>query len=400
MHRWRGLSSLIERVRPVLKPSDFVGPRGTHGNAFGGKMAAFACSSCGEQVADAGALWICHACGEYRSPKCAARPKQSCSACGAKDADLNQPTATKAERGASLVKDGKKSISVSRLAVHCVAQDAQKAFLEGNKTGSAALHEYALRCYNWIGCAAPEHFHAGGFDGQLLRSVAMRAHLSGDAGDARRLVAEAPELFVNQEVLPIEAEAEAAQQPERSGKAGRADSLFLDLAAAEPSSPRAEAGWRRVGEVEVKRMGAVTAAWDRWKSDASRVGNFRWVFPDNVSAARFLTSQYREFSEDLPMVRAALSVGSDCVVYGGQTKVGPAGESVLVIIYCFREENAVAKVGLSRPMRTGASAASAAIGFNGALVAAFHHAAAVQRLLEGHPAVKPRLGLWTRLFGK
>ena len=397
----RGFASLIERVRPALRPSDFLAPRGTAGNVFGGKLDAFACSTCSEPVTDAGALWVCHACGEYRSPKCASRPKQTCPACGAKDAELNLPTAAKAERGAALAKDTKKSIPASRLAAHCVAVDGQSAFLEGNKTRSVALLEYAVRCYNWIECAAPKHFHAGGFDAQLVRSAAMRAHVEGDAAEVRRLIAGAPELFANQSVLPTEGQADV-REVRRGQGLGKPASLLLDLAAgaAMPSAPHAEAGWRRVGEVETKTMGNVIAAWDRWKSDVSRAGNYRWVFPTNGMAANFLTAQYKDFSEGLPMLRTAPSVGTDCVVYGGQTKVGPGGEKTIVVIYCFREENVVVKVGISRAVRVGASTASIGIGFSDACVAAFHHAAAVQRFIESHPVVKPENSFWTRLFGR
>jgi hypothetical protein len=399
--RWRGFSTLIDRVRPVLKAPDYVAPRGTSGNVFGGKMEPFSCVSCDEPVTDAQLLWICHACGEYRSPKCATSPKHVCPACKAEDVNLNQTMASKAVRGAALVKDPRKTVAASRLAVHCVAVDAEQAFLAGNKSATAALHEYAVRCYNWIGCAAPVHFHAGGFDAQLVRSVAMRAHLSGDAGEVKRLTGEAPELFVNQSVLPVDAvdEAKLITRGETLNKKN-VGSLFIDLAFAGPPDPRAEPGWKRVGEVNLKSMGHVTAAWDVWKSDFTRAGNFRWVFPSSLAAAHFLTSQFGDLSEGLHMVSGALSVGTDCVVYDGVVKSKTSGgEALLVVIYCFREENVVVKTGLSRPLRAGATSASVAVAHYEALLAAYHHAAAVQRLLESHRVVAPTRSLWSRFFG-
>jgi chorismate mutase len=399
--RWRGFSSLIDRVRPVLKASDYVAPRGTSGNVFGGKMQPFACVTCDEQVTDAQRLWICHACGEYRSPKCATSTKQGCPVCKAEDVNLNQPLESKALRGAALVKDPRKTVAASRLAVHSVAVDAELAFLIGNKSKNVGLHEYAVHCYNWIGCAAPEHFHAQGFDAQLVRSAAMRAHLSGDAGEAKRLSSEAPELFVNQGVLPVDA-ADETKLIRRVATLNKTNvgSLFLDLTSAGPPDPRAEPGWKRVGEINLKSMGHVTAAWDVWKSDVTRAGNFRWVFPTSPAAAHFLTSQFADLSEGLHMVSGALSVGTDCVVYDGVTKAKtPGAEALLVVIYCFREENVVVKTGLSRPLRAGASTASMAIAHYEARLAAYHHAAAVQRLLESHRVVAPTRSLWSRFFG-
>lgn len=71
--------------------------------------------------------------------------------------------------------------------------------------------------------SAPEYFHACGFDADLIRAVAMRS----DEGESTRLVAAAPELFVNQPFLPVNPPTSAGG---KGGLGGDLASFFVDWA--------------------------------------------------------------------------------------------------------------------------------------------------------------------------
>ncbi len=146
----RGFSLLLQRVGPKLLPSDRVVPRGVEmkdDHSLDLKE-AFSCSTCSENVAEIQSLWICHACGEYRSNKCASSIKTKCAHCSARNTVLNLPNRLKTERGVQLVRHGSSVGLFIRLAVHAVALEGQAAFLEANKLRTASKMQDAQEQYS------------------------------------------------------------------------------------------------------------------------------------------------------------------------------------------------------------------------------------------------------------
>jgi hypothetical protein len=139
----RGFSSLVARLRPRLLPSDRVTPRGVELRDEDSLQLKepFACGTCKEGISEMQSLWICHACGEYRSSSCLGAVKNKCPSCGAKNTVLNLPNRLKTERGVLLVRHGSSVGLFVRLAVHAVALEGQGAFLEANKIRSSQAEE-------------------------------------------------------------------------------------------------------------------------------------------------------------------------------------------------------------------------------------------------------------------
>lgn len=140
----RGFSSLLfARANPKLLPTDRVVPRDVLiKDDIGLEVKEpFSCATCKEPVSELQSLWICHACGEYRSNACLSSIKNKCTKCGAKNTVLNLPNRLKTERGVQLVRHGSSVGLFIRLAVHAVALEGQGAFLEANKLRATNLEE-------------------------------------------------------------------------------------------------------------------------------------------------------------------------------------------------------------------------------------------------------------------
>lgn len=393
---------MLERAKPVLRPSDYITPRGLKGDVFAFPTEPFSCATCSESVTSAASLWICHSCGEYRSPSCWKPNETKCPSCGAQNTDLNLPSHAKAERGRLLALDREGVIPQSRRAVHLVEQGAFSAFIMGNKLKQGRrrqeLYTYAVQCYNWIQSAHPEWFHGGGFDSSLIRALAMRHHAEGDEAETQRLVWAAPEVFVNQKVLPVPPVESNPVQQHRRGLMGEPKTLFVDL----PSEDKAagvQDPWVREGVIQSRMEGPVSTAMEKLKrKNGVAMTNTLWVFPTELAAAEFVTSQYGDASEGLPIAQHVLSVGTDCIAFVGTMNATSKGERALFVIYSFREQNVAVKIGMHRLVRGSASGEALSNAINQLRLAAFSHSIRVQQMLESHPVTRPNKRRLTDFF--
>ena len=149
-----------------------------------------------------------------------------------------------------------------------------------------------------------------------------------DAEESARIVAAAPELFVNQPFLSLSSVPEPSVDS-KGALGGELSKFFVNWDALssrlfndvffcsccskvyffcfcsvdENSSVGDTSGsekWKRTGKLTMAPLnesGGLFQASDQWNRGGTRIADVRWVFSSDLKAAQFLTSRYEEFSD-------------------------------------------------------------------------------------------------------
>ena len=382
-----------------------------------GKLEDSKCNHCSNEVEHAAQLWICSSCGEYRCKSCKGQNKiASCPSCGVKSTLLSLPSARKTEEGVRLLQYGTKGLFI-RICCFAVALDAQQAFRaandmwKGKKDAKKMLemYDYAVKCLNWIRLSAPEYFHTCGYDSDLIRYMVMRENARDQAETVERCIKAFPDLFCNQTIVRCP---ELNEHKELKGKnRGKTSSLFIKWNELETSLLEEEDkdAWKRVGKIYLDtktrqndvlfaQCQGILHAKEKWEKPDLAFTDHKWVFPTDLHAAHYLAFRYHHLSDGLPLLENALSIGTDCVVYGGAGAL-KSGKSHVAFAYVYREQNVVCKFTWSKTGVVGASNQVLQKMFHKERVESYSLGSVIQMKMQNHAVTKENKSKILSLFG-